>query len=250
MASVKLRFPLLLTFLASPLALAAAAPIDARIFAGKATAEPASFLIVLREQADLTGAERISDRTDRIRFVYDSLKARAEVSQRSLVERLRAAGVPFRSHYLVNMIEVEAPRSLAGELAAREDVASVAANRGARQAEPRRPASAEEISPLEAADVEPNIERIGAPAVWDRGFTGQGIVIGMADSGLTWDHPALKAHYRGFDGVGVSHDHNWHDSVHDPQPGNACGADSAAPCDDDGHGTSTASLAVGDPGIA
>jgi serine protease AprX len=70
----------------------------------------------------------------------------------------------------------------------------------------------------------------------------------MADTGVTWDHPALKNHYRGFDGTMVSHDYNWHDAVHNATALNPCGSDAPAPCDDDSHGTATASLAVGDDG--
>jgi subtilisin family serine protease len=58
----------------------------------------------------------------------------------------------------------------------------------------------------------------------------------------------LKSHYRGFNGTSVSHDYNWHDAVHNALPANPCGSDAPAPCDDDSHGTSTASLVVGDDG--
>ena len=52
------------------------APIDPRIFAGRAAGEPASFLVVFREQADLSGAAAISDRAARRQFVYDALRSR------------------------------------------------------------------------------------------------------------------------------------------------------------------------------
>src|SRR5262245_61308383 len=96
------RTSLLLLFAAAG-RLSAAAPVDPRIFAGKAAGESASFLVVLREQADVSAAETIPDRVERIRFVYETLKAQAEVSQRALASRLAAAGVPFRPHFLVNM---------------------------------------------------------------------------------------------------------------------------------------------------
>jgi subtilisin family serine protease len=70
----------------------------------------------------------------------------------------------------------------------------------------------------------------------------------MADTGIAWEHPALKSHDRGFDGTNVSHDYNWHDAIHNAVAENSCGSDTLAPCDDDGHGTSTASLVVGDDG--
>jgi subtilisin family serine protease len=235
--------------------LAADAKVDPRIFAGKAAGEPASFLVVLREQADLSGAEALTEKGEKGRFVFDALRAQAEVSQGPLLARLEAAGVPFGSFYLVNMIEVEGNRALAEELAARRDVSSVASNPQVRlepqpviglQPEASPPAS--RLPPSAASAAEPNIAKVGAPDVWARGFTGQGIVVGMADTGVTWDHPALKSHYRGFGGTTVSHDYNWHDAIHDARVGNPCGSNAPEPCDDLGHGTSTASLVVGDDG--
>jgi serine protease AprX len=229
---------------------AADARVDPRIFAGKAAEERASFLVVMREQADLSGAEAFAGKAEKGRFVYEALRAQAETSQASLRARLEAAGVAFRSFYLVNMIEVEGDRALAEELAAREEVSSVAPNNeAAREPEPviERQPLASRLGPA-AATVEENIARVGAPGVWARGFTGQGIVVGMADTGVAWEHPALKSHYRGFNGTTVSHDYNWHDAIHNALPANPCGSDTAAPCDDDSHGTGTASLAVGDDG--
>jgi serine protease AprX len=228
----------------------AAAPVDPRIFAGKGPGETASVLVVMREQADLSAVETIADPEERRRFVFQALRAQAEISQRPLVERLRRSGTRYRAFYLVNMLEVEADRSLVEELARRTDLSSLAANLPAALARQPRVEEAERLAPSSASAVEPNIVKVGAPVVWARGFTGQGVVVGVADTGFTWDHPALKPHYRGFDGVSVSHDYNWHDAVHDAASENRCGSDSPSPCDDDddapGHGTATSGFIVGD----
>ena len=238
---------LLLFALIRPAEAASAARIDPRIFADKAPGERAAFLVVLREQPDLSGAAAIRDRAARRRFVYEALHEHAAATQAPLVERLRAAGVAFRSHFLFNMLEVEADAALARELAARRDVSGVEANLGAPL---RRPESVPDsrFTARAAAVVEPNLETIRAPELWGRGFTGQGIVIGVADTGFQWDHPALKARYRGWNGASASHDYNWHDAIHDAGVGNPCGSDAPAPCDDQGHGTATSALTVGDDG--
>ena len=246
---------LALGFCLSARLLAADGSVDPRIFAGKAAGERASFLVVLREQADLSGAEALTEKAEKGRFVFEALRAQAEVSQGPLLARLGAAGVPFRSFYLVNMIEVEGNRALAEELAARRDVSTIAANPEVRlepqpviEQEAGASPRASRPTPQVASAVEPNIARVGAPDVWARGFTGQGIVVGMADTGVTWEHPALKSHYRGFDGATVTHDYNWHDAIHNAVATNPCGSNAPEPCDDLGHGTSTASLVVGDDG--
>jgi subtilisin family serine protease len=236
-------------------ALVTAQKLDPRIFAGRAAGEPASFLVVMREQADVSGARFFTEKADKGRFVFEALRALADETQRPLRASLDAAGIRYRSFYLVNMIEVLGDRSLALELATRDDVSSLAPNREVRREpelvlEPLPAASprASRLTPDATATVEPNIVKVGAPDVWSRGFLGQGIVVGIADTGSTWDHPALKSHYRGFNGTSASHDYNWHDAVHNAAAGNLCGSDAPAPCDDQGHGTSTASLAVGDDG--
>jgi serine protease AprX len=236
---------LLIQALGRPADPRAEAKIDAGVFAAASEARRASFLVVLREQPDLSGAAAIGDRVERRRFVFDTLRAQAEASQGPLAQMLARAGVAFRGHFLVNMIEVEGDRSLALALASRDDVAAIAPNRG-------RALSPPPVSPTlghrSLVAVEPNIQQVRAPELWSRGFLGQGIVVGIADTGSQWDHPALKNAYRGWNGASASHDYHWHDAIHDAAPANPCGSDAAAPCDDDGHGTATAGLAVGGEG--
>ena len=247
--SIVLAFPAFVFFLP---ALTAETKLDPRVFAGRAAGESASFLVVLKGQADLSGAEAFPDKAEKGRFVFEALRAQAETSQAPLLAALDAAGVSYRSFYLVNMIEVTGDRPLALALASRDDVSTIAPNPEialSRGPDDPEEATASAVAGLTSpATVEPNIAKVGAPSVWSQGFTGQGIVVGMADTGTVWDHPVLKAHYRGFNGTAVSHDYNWHDAVHNAAAANPCGSDAPAPCDDDSHGTATASLVVGDDG--
>jgi serine protease AprX len=216
-----------------------------RIFAGKAACETASYLVVLREQADLSGAATLSG-PERRRFVYEALRTAADAGQADLLRRLEHAGVPFRSFYLVNMVEVESDRALAEDLALRDDVALVAANRPARLGDPLPPEAV--IQPLSESAIEASLDLVHAPSVWNMGFTGQGIVVGVADTGMEWEHPALRGRYRGFDGTSASHAYNWHDSIHDAAAGNPCGSNSPFPCDDNSHGSHVTGTAVGTDG--
>jgi serine protease AprX len=236
---------LALSAAAGPAFAADSAALD-RIFAGRAAGERASLLVVLRARADLSGAEKLTDRGERRRFVFEALRSTADFSQRDLLRRLRAAGVSHRPFWLVNMIGVEGDRTLAEDLAKRSDVSLLASDRPAPLSRPPTPEPG--ISPFAAAAVEASLEQIRATDVWDLGYTGQGVVVGIADTGVAWEHPALKNRYRGFDGASVSHAHNWHDSVHDAAPGNPCGSDSPFPCDDNNHGTHVAGTAVGADG--
>ena len=232
--------------------LAAAAPPDrpskvaAWVIEQTAAGATAEFLVVLAEQADLSGAAGISDRRARGRYVYDRLWRTAQATQGPLLAWLAANNVPHRAYYIVNLIWVKGNASVVAELAARADVARVEGN--PRITNSLSQLAAQAALPAAPTGVESSLEYVKANEVWDLGFTGQGIVIGGQDTGYQWDHPALKPHYRGWNGSAADHDFNWHDSIHEDNV--SCAGDSPTPCDDHGHGTHTMGTAVGDDGGA
>ena len=87
------------------------------------------------------------------------------------------------------------------------------------------------------------IDKINANDVWNvYGVRGEGTVIGLVDTGVQWDHPALKSHYRGWNGSTADHNYNWWDPAH------FCGAAGSPPCDIHGHGTHTTGTTTGGAG--
>jgi uncharacterized repeat protein (TIGR01451 family) len=201
-------------------------------------------LVVLEEQADISAAQELSGREERLRYVYDSLRNTALRAQADLRAELDRTGVRYRSFYIVNMINLRVDRKLATRLAARPDVERIVANPWVRLALPVLDSA--RVRPRAAAGVEWNVARINADDVWELGYTGEGIVVAGQDTGYDWEHPALIDKYRGYNGVTATHDYNWHDAIH--SPGSECGADSPFPCDDNGHGTHTMGTIVGDDG--
>ena len=79
-----------------------------------------------------------------------------------------------------------------------------------------------------AGPVEPNIGMVNAPALWDRGFRGQGVVIASMDTGVDATHPDLSATWRGGG-------NSWFDP----------NGQHATPTDVSGHGTQTMGVMVG-----
>ena len=73
-----------------------------------------------------------------------------------------------------------------------------------------------------------NITSIGADLAWNKGVTGEGVVIGSMDTGVDINHPDLSASWRGGS-------NSWFDpyEIHE------------TPYDSNGHGTQTTSLIVG-----
>lgn len=211
-----------------------------------AEGKTSEFLIVMNEQADLSGAALFASRAEKGRYVYETLYQKALHTQQPLLDWLRANGIEHRSYYVVNLIWVKGDRNVVLALAGRSEVSRVEGNplvKGVPD-EPATPA-AKRQNHQEA--VELGVNYIRAPEVWAAGFTGQNMVIGAADTGYRWDHTAIKNQYRGWNGVVADHNYNWHDSIH--SGGGSCGPNSAVPCDDDGHGTHTAGTAVGDDGV-
>src|SRR5690606_25593450 len=81
------------------------------------------------------------------------------------------------------------------------------------------------------------VERIGAPEVWSMGIDGSGVVVAAIDTGVEWDHPALKEKYRGYNPETgeVDHEFAWYDTA----------TNTTQPYDDEGHGTHVAGTMVG-----
>ncbi len=209
-----------------------------------ANGQPASVLVVLTEQADLHAAQQLSTKAAKSRFVYDTLRTTALRTQGPLRAWLAARGVPFRSHYLVNLLALEGDRALLLALAARPDVARLVANPNVAGVDPiaAAPAALAVSDPLAT---EWGVRFVRAPEVWlSYGVTGAGVVIGNQDTGIAWTHPALQPKYRGWDGAAAVHNYNWHDAI-GATPG--C-PDPTTPCDPHSHGTHTLGTALGDDG--
>jgi len=177
--------------------------------------------------------------------VVDALRNVASRSQVPVLSFLRANELlnkasAIESLWICNCIVVTADAETIAALARREDVKSISANQPMKV----------DLEPVTLApagpktDVEWNIAIIGANAVWaDFGITGNGVTVGNMDTGVKWDHPALKEKYRGWDAKSqtVSHDYNWYDATH---------VHSLVPIDTIGHGTHTTGTIVGNDGGA
>src|SRR6185295_13213364 len=142
-------------------------------------------------------------------FVRDALYAKAQATQAPLLAWLDERGIWHQSFYIVNAVLVRGTIETAKEIAARPEIDRLEGNPPIANLTPVEP-TPEEIAaairePQTPNAVEPGLTAIRAPEVWALGYTGQGIVIGGADTGVQWDHPALKNHYRGWNGTTANH---------------------------------------------
>lgn len=195
---------------------------------------PNGLVVVLKEQADLSGAAELSTRAERLDYVYKELTSTAERSQVQLRAELDQRGIAYRPYYLINEIEIRGNWWLLDELEAHPDVALVKENPNVRPY--RYDFSLFDFNEPFVKDlVQTSLLEIGAPKVWEQGIEGQGVLIAGADTGVEWNHPAIKEAYAGWDNGTVSHDYHWFDAWDN----------SAVPWDDDMHGTHTIGTMVG-----
>lgn len=203
-------------------------------------------LIVFNAQADLSGAEKLATKQAKGAFVFNALRETAQRSQAKLRGQLDVQGIPYRAFYIANAIAVEnLNAALASRFAAEANVARIVAD-----PEVKLDAPTISDSPREAAaTIEWGITKIGATKLWANGIRGKGIVVANQDTGVQWDHPALKNKYRGFNKKTqtVDHSYNWWDAIHSSITSgtNPCGLNLQAPCDDVNHGTHTMGTMVG-----
>ena len=98
-------------------------------------------------------------------------------------------------------------------------------------------------------DIQWNVLKIGADRVWNHGNRGEGIIYGIADTGVSFTHPVLTKNYRGLRSEGnYDHNYSWWDGVREKVPlagVSTCPVASRQPCDDQGHGTHCLSTAAG-----
>ena len=218
--------------------------IEPGVFQKAAAGETVEFLVVLREQADVSEARFIPLKKDKGAFVFQKLTATAEGTQNPIRQTLEDFGAPYRSFWIVNAVWAEGTLPLLEALARLPEVQEIQSNPHVNLEVPQR----SDVTQDGNRAITWGITDIGADLVWAMGYTGQGVVVGGQDTGYDWDHEALKVKYRGWDNVAMTADHNynWHDAIHSNAGANDCGFNSPEPCDDHNHGTHTMGTMTGE----
>ena len=198
-------------------------------------------IIIMKEQADVSPAKTLLNKKEKGKYVYKQLKQLARSSQQEVISILQTKGLEYKPFYIINGIATKVDTPTLLELVKREDIARIDADPKIQFSNPRP------SSPIGLRNVEWGISQINADDVWIMGYDGTGVLVGGQDTGVEWDHPAIKNQYLGWNGTTANHNYAWHDAIH-TAPGNPCGTDTAAPCDDHNHGTHTIGTVVGDDG--
>ena len=242
-------------------------PIDPNVYLTLERQGTAQVLVILQQQADLSGASRLQTKAEKGAFVYDQLTKLAERTQEPLRLFLDSRGIEYKAYWIQNMLLVRVNDTLLDEIKRQPGVERIESyippgvepfeeNLGldfGKEFGPFPLATFSSVSdrslgrygtefgPASPATVEWNIQRVGAPDVWAMGYTGAGAVVAVLDTGVDWTHPALVNHYRlQIPGAPSRHDYNWFDGL----------GGSAVPIDYGFHGTMSMGPIVGDDGRA
>ena len=196
------------------------------VSAAMAAAAPGDYVqvvVALKEQADLSSAKHLP-RAARLYRAVTTLQATANRTQgrlRGFLWSRRAQGLvaDFESLWVFNALIVSAVPEVVTELAEQPEVATITLD--ASIAAPASVAS--------GAAPEPNVGLVNAPALWDLGYRGTGVVVANMDTGVDVGNPELGPRWRGGS-----------NSWYDPN-----GQHPTTPTDVSGHGTWTMGVMVG-----
>jgi len=207
-------------------------------------------IVYMAEQANLTeilaisssgnNPENINVQNERKRDVFDALTQFADKTQGTVLDHLKeskSSSTNTVAYWIFNGFTTMADKKTVLGLASLPEVGHIYLDKVIQ------------LSPVETSMVEDDgqdtnsnsiswgISKIQSDQVWQQlGYKGNGVVVGSIDTGVQWDHPALKNKYRGWDGETADHTYSWFDAVNHQ----------SYPYDDQGHGTHAMGIIVGD----
>ncbi len=211
------------------------------------------FVVVMKEQADLSAAYEIEDWSERGHYVYNKLREVASRTQAPVITYAERKGVEYESFLTTNSVFVKGgTQATVEELKALPGVALIRLPKVAHIDPAGRIEGPNPLRPdaygwnMDALDPDSNLYGMQAVQVWDQyGVRGDGVVVANIDTGVTYQHEALIRQYRGNLGGSYDHNFNWYAPTNDAAV--QCGGDAAnSPCDSDGHGSGTAGIMVGE----
>jgi len=171
-------------------------------------------------------------------FVKSELKAFSENSQSELKQYLSGKSATKKveeGHYfwITNVVSCKATADIIMELSQRQDLQRIDHDEIRNMLIGEEKGVVEETNSTRGVtEITNNVMKVNAPAVWDLGYTGQGVVVAVLDVGVNYNHVDLE-------------DHMWEHTDY-PNHGYDFAYNDNDPMDNHGHGTHCAGTVAGD----
>ncbi|MBD3165003.1 S8 family serine peptidase, partial [bacterium] len=193
-------------------------------------------VVLMAERPDIEHLHMVGrsvPRSQRSTLVWSELQDLVQRTQGNIKNYLHkemyAGGVTFyQSIHVCNGIKLEATPRVIYELAERQDVYLILDDHNTGDTEPMVPSP-----PRELDDVSWSVDFVNARGAWAQGFTGEGILVAVFDSGVRYTHNDLE-------------DHMWDGGAEYPNHGYDFLDNDNDPWDTHGHGTNCAGHVAGD----
>ncbi|CAG7731639.1 unnamed protein product, partial [Allacma fusca] len=184
----------------------------------------------------------INNRAEKLTMISEALETQSMISQKGALELLKSEkSLKSRVLWITNQLSIkEASGALIYKLTALDEVTEIDVDPSTEVFDPVKTSNVSQIKNApprsrksKFGQLTYGLEAIKVPEVWSLGYYGQGVVIGIIDSGIDYLHDALRDSFVGTNNYG------WHDPI--------VGAE--LPFDYRGHGTHCLGSIVGHNGI-
>lgn len=201
--------------------------------------EKISVNIIFKSQLDVKELRNRSNNLDketRRQAVIAELKSFSEASQHEVVSFIKSQESKGEvsdlvCHWLSNSITCTTTKDVIEKLAKHDDILLIGLNaeRKAILTDENQKSKVES----QKSEITSNVLQVNADKVWELGYTGEGVLVAILDSGVDYEHQDLA-------------DHLWDGGAEFPKYGYNVADNNNDPMDGTGHGTHCAGIICGD----
>ena len=212
-------------------------------FINQSSDEMISVNIIFKAQIDENElndrASNFENKKARREFVINELKYFSEKSQQEVLsimqsEQRNGKVTNIVSHWLSNSITCTTTKDVIYLLSERDDILIIGHNADKEAIlSGQQSAVSGQQSVKAETEIEEHVSQVNAPQVWNQGYTGEGVLVAILDTGVNYEHPDLA-------------DHLWDGGAQYPNHGYNSYDGSNNTMDNRGHGTHCAGIICGD----